>query len=69
MNKYSVFTDIEAIGSSKSKFENLTERVKKFSPFFLTSVPVDTENKIKKSQFRIWNNKRNKLKQLLMVQN
>ena len=62
MKKYSVFTDIEAIGSSKSKFENLTERVKNFSPFFLTFVPVDTENKIKKI-------KRNKLKQLLMIQN
>ena len=48
MKKYSVFTDIEAIGSSKSKFENLTERVKNFSPFFLTFVTVDTENKIKK---------------------
>lgn len=48
MKKYSVFTDIEAIGFSKSKFENLTERIKKFSPFFLTFVPVNTENKIKK---------------------
>ena len=48
MKKYSVFTDIEAIGFSKSKFENLTERIKKFSPFFLTfflPVPVNTENK------------------------
>ena len=51
MKKYSVFTDIEAIGFSKSKFENLTERIKKFSPFFLTfflPVPVNTENKKKK---------------------
>ena len=62
MKKYSVFTDIEAIGFSKSKFENLTERIKKFSPFFLTFVPVNTENKIKKNQFSIWNDKRNKLK-------
>ena len=51
MKKYSVFTDIEAIGFSKSKFENLTERIKQFSPFFLTfflPVPVNTENKKKK---------------------
>ena len=52
MKKYSVFTDIEAIGFSKSKFENLTERIKKFSPFFLTFVPVNTENKIKKKSIQ-----------------
>lgn len=59
---YSVFTDKEAIGSTKSRFENLcknsdTKSKKRLAQFFLTLYQEIESKNIQQNHLRIWSNK------------